>query len=108
MTSITGNLESISRRIRAAFTAKDEARERALPLCREVIRYSSDAIRSVHRQEFKQAEELLKSARDALKVVRQTVYAQGELMSTGFVSDAEKEFSEGSAVSWSLWIFRTQ
>ena len=49
------NLESISEQARKDLSARDEAREKMLPLCRDSIRYSSDAIRAVHRQDFEKA-----------------------------------------------------
>jgi len=91
---LTDNLEAIANQIRLVFSAKDAAREKTLPLCREVIRCSSNAIRGVHRQEFDQAAELLQSARKLLNEIEQT--ASGELKNTGFIRDAQKEFAEGS------------
>ena len=93
---MTDNLDSIANQIRQSFLAKDAARERALPLCREVIRYCSTAIRAVHRQEFSQAKELLKSARNLLDKIEQTAAEHNELSYTGLVRDAQKEFAEGS------------
>ncbi len=92
----TKNLESIADQIRLTFSAKDAAREKALPLCREAIRHCSNAIRAVHRQEFDQAEDLLQSARNLLDKVEQAVAAHSELGNTGFIRDAQKEFAEGS------------
>ena len=94
MNRLTDNLETIANQIRLVFSAKDTAREKTLPLCREVIRYSSNAIRSVHRQEFDQAAELLQSTRNLLNKIEQI--ASGELNNTGFIRDAQKEFAEGS------------
>ena len=96
MNKLTSNLESIAEQIRLTFSAKDAAREKALPLCREAIRYCSDAIRAVHRQEFDQARDLLKSARNLLYEVEQAVTTHTELSNTGFLRDAQKEFAEGS------------
>jgi len=93
---LTDNLDSIAEQIRQSFSAKDAAREKVLPLCREVIRYCSNAIRAVHRQEFDQAKELLQSARNLLNQVEQTVADYSELRATGFIKDAQKEFAEGS------------
>ncbi len=95
MNRLTG-LESIANHIRVSFSAKDAAREKVLPLCREVIRYCSQAIRAIHRQEFDQAEELLGSARSLLRNIEQAVAEHNELSYTGFVRDAQKEFAEGS------------
>ena len=94
--SLTDNLGSIADQIQLSLSAKDAAREKALPLCREVIRYCSQAIRAVHRQEFDQARELLQSARNLLGKVEQAVAEHNELSNTGFLRDAQKEFAEGS------------
>jgi len=96
VSKLTDNLDSIAEQIRQSFSAKDAAREKVLPLCREVIRYCSNAIRAVHRQEFDQAKELLQSARNLLNELGQTVADYSELSSTGFIKDAQKEFAEGS------------
>ena len=96
MSKLTNNLDSIADRIRESFSAKDAAREKALPLCREAIRHCSQAIRAVHRHEFAQAKELLQSARKLLNEAEQNVAMYSELSNTGFIRDAQKEFAEGS------------
>jgi translin len=88
------NLDSISNQARQDLAARDAAREKFLPLCREVIRYSGNCIRSVHRQDYKQAMELLNSARTNLTAAEKAVEAYSELSSTGAVRDAQKEFAE--------------
>lgn len=98
MSGLTDNLDTIAEQIRLSLTAKDAAREKALPLCREVIRYSSHSIRAVHRQEFAEAQELLESARNLLKEAEQALAGSPELINIGFLRDAQKEFAEGSAV----------
>ena len=96
MSGLTDNLESIANQIREDFSAKDAAREKVLPRCREVIRHCGNAIRAVHRQQFDQAKELLKSARNLLTEAEQGISDYGELGYSGFVRDARKEFAEGS------------
>ena len=96
MSRLTDNLDSIAEQIRKDFTTKDETREKVLPLCREVIRHSSTAIRAVHRQEFKAANGLLKSARKLLSEAEQAVASYSQLRYTGFFHDAQKEFTEAS------------
>ncbi len=98
MSGLTDNLDSISERIRLSLSTKDAAREKALPLCREAIRCSSQAIRAVHRQEFDQAEGLLRSARKLLSEAEQALADGIELSNTGFLRDAQKEFAEGSII----------
>ena len=96
MSRLTDNLDSIADQIRLSFSAKDAAREKTLPLCRETIRHCSHAIRAVHRQEFDQAKELLQSAHNLLNEAEQAITACSELINTGFFRDAQKEFAEGS------------
>jgi len=96
VSGLTDNLESIASQIRESFSAKDAAREKVLPLCREVIRHCANAIRAVHRQQFDKAKELLQSARNLLIEAEQGVSDYGELSHSGFVRDARKEFVEGS------------
>ena len=98
MSGLTNNLDSIAEQIRSSLSAKDAAREKVLPLCREVIRYSSQAIRAVHRQEFEPAAALLRSARTLLGEVEQIVAECNELSYAGFIRDAQKEFAEGSII----------
>ena len=96
MSRLTDKLDSIADRIRESFSAKDAAREKVLPLCRESIRYCGNAIRAVHRQELDQARALLQSAHKLLNEADQTVTDDNELRRTGFFRDAQKEFTEGS------------
>ncbi|GAI61566.1 unnamed protein product [marine sediment metagenome] len=98
MGKLTENLDSIVEGVRQVFLAKDSAREKALPLCRDAIRQCSLAIRAVHRQEFDQAEELLQLARKLLNRAEQAVSAYGEFSNSGFIRDAQKEFAEGSII----------
>ena len=96
MSGLTDNLDSIAERIRQGFSGLDVAREKVLPLCREAIRYCSNAIRALHRQEFGNAEKSLQSARNLLGEIEQAVSDHSELRTTGFIRDAQKEFAEGS------------
>ncbi len=95
MSGLTDNLDSIAEQVRLSLSAKDGAREKALPLSREVIRYCSQAIRAVHRQEFDRAKELLESARSLLDEAERTLDA-ADLVNINFLRDAQKEFAEGS------------
>ena len=95
MSKSTENLESFADELRQTFSAKDSAREKALPLCRQAIRYCARAIRSVHRQEFKPAEELLQSARKQLVEAKEALAEHSDLSHTAFLRDAQKEFAEG-------------
>jgi len=96
MSRLTDNLEEIANNIRADFEARDAAREKVLPLCRETIRHCANAIRAVHRQQFDQAGKLLKLARERLSQAEKSTAEYGELDYAGFVRDARKEFVEGT------------
>ncbi len=91
------NLDDIAEQIRQDLVSRDEAREKLLPLCRDAIRHSSNAIRAVHRQEFKQAGESLKSARGLLRQAEEIGAAYSELGGTsGAIRDAQKEYAEAN------------
>jgi len=95
MRKVTESLETIAERIRLSLSAKDQAREKALSLCREVIRYSTNAIRLLHRREYEEAGTLLSHARSLLDEINQTLTQYHDLLHSGYVSDAQKEFAEG-------------
>jgi translin len=89
------DLEAIAAELRPYFAAEDEAREKALRSCRQVIRHSADAIRAVHRQEQDKAKQILDSAHELLRELNQDLAGHGRLLHSGFVHDAQKEFAEG-------------
>jgi translin len=94
---VTENLETLAEKIRLYFSAKDAAREKALRLSREIIRYSTTTIRAVHRQEKVNAEQLLTSAQALLKELTNDVLKKNnDLAYAGFVHDAQKELAEAS------------
>ncbi|MFQ5924677.1 MAG: haloacid dehalogenase [Dehalococcoidia bacterium] len=95
MGTITDRLELIAEKARKTLAAKDAARERALQLCREALRYSTDAIRAVHRGEYEEGTDLLASARLLLKELDKTLSEHQELLDAGFVYNAQKEYAEG-------------
>lgn len=90
------NLDAMAEKIRKVLSEKDEAREKMLPLCRDSIRYSSTAIRAVHRQEFAEAAKLIQSARSVLSEAEKAVQKHSELGNTGAVRDAQKELAEAN------------
>lgn len=96
MAKITENLENIAERIRQRFTEKDGAREKALSLSRDTIRYSSNSIRAIHRKEFEEARAILRNARGSLDELDKALAQHPDLHHGGFVHDAQKEFAEGS------------
>jgi len=95
MGRLTENLDAITNKIRQSFEAKDAAREKVLPICREVIRFSSLSIRALHREELDKSQELLNSARKLLDEAEDAL-SDGIDIRTGFLLDAQKEYAEGS------------
>jgi len=96
MTDVARSLEPIMERVREDFVAKNHARETALPLCREAIRFSANAIRAVHRREFDLAGELVGKARAQLDTARRSLDGHADIYYAGFVHDAQKEYAEAS------------
>lgn len=94
MEKSTSNLETIAQRIRYGFASADAAREKALRLCRESIRYSANSIRAIHRNEFEPARAALEMNRELLKEAREAVADQPDLRFSGFMHDAQKEYAE--------------
>ena len=89
------DLESIAAQLRPQFAAEEEAREKALRSCRQIIRNSGAAIRAVHRQEHDKARELLDSTHGLVLGLNRDLGGHGNLLHSGFIHDAQKEFAEG-------------
>ena len=96
MADVAGALDAIMEGVRAGLLDKHTAREKALALCREVIRRSANAIRAVHRNEYEDAEALLDDARAKLSAVCELLADHADIYHAGFVADAQKEFAEAS------------
>jgi translin len=97
MKKLNENLDNYADKIRADFEAKDAAREKVLPLCRELIRYASITIRAIHRQEFEEAKKLLGEGKLVKESLELAVCECEELRYHGFVRDAQKEYTEANA-----------
>lgn len=91
------HLDGIEQKIRAALAAKNEARERALVLSREVIRTSANTIRTAHRGEVEKAREMLEGARRAAAEMRQGLREHPDIYGAGYVHDCQKEVAEAAA-----------
>ena len=88
------NLKKIAEDIRLELNQKNQAREGALTLSREVIRLSANAIRSVHREEFDDARDLMGKARDKVRETQALLKDQLDIYYAGYVQDAQKEYAE--------------
>ena len=88
------NLQDISERIRTAFVAKNAARDKAVNLSRELIRFCSLTIRASHRDEWEEAGRLLEEAKRVAGDLTTAVSPYPELVFTGYTQDAMKELAE--------------
>jgi len=89
------DLNTISGKINESLSAKHEAREKALPLARKIIRYCANAIRAIHRAEYDKAGDLLNQSHACLQEIKTALSDHSSLMHTGYVNDAQKEYTEG-------------
>ncbi len=96
MNNLTDNLEDITARLSVIFSRRDQAREKALSRCRNVIRQSSLTIRAVQRREFDRARMLLAEAELTVAQVQADEATLNELFNTSFIRDSEKEYAEAA------------
>lgn len=90
------SLDAIAERIRERMSAKHQAREQALPLARESIRFSANAIRAIHRGDTETAYRLLGESGERVGAAAQALDSYPDVLHAGFVHDAQKEFAEAS------------
>ena len=96
MTDISKTLDLIMEGVRADFADKNVAREKALPLCRDAIRFSANAIRAVHRNDFATAQDLVGKAGAQVATAKKSLEGHADIYHAGFVHDSQKEFAEAS------------
>ncbi|MFC1978356.1 haloacid dehalogenase [Chloroflexota bacterium] len=89
------DLNNIGGKINESLSTKNEAREIALPLARKSIRYCANAIRAIHRAEYDKAGDLLTQSHACLQEMKTALKDHPGLMHTGYVNDAQKEYTEG-------------
>ena len=77
-------------------TDRNHAREQGLAISREVVRFSANAIRAVHRGEFEEAIRLISLAGQRLKETDPMRRESPEIYFAGFLSDARKEYAEAN------------
>ena len=89
-------LSSIGATVINELTDKNRDREQALSVSREVIRFSANAIRAVHRGEFEDARELIGKGEARLKEADHIATSSPSIFNAGFMNDARKEFTEAN------------
>ncbi|NOX60527.1 MAG: haloacid dehalogenase [Chloroflexi bacterium] len=98
MTSALQQLPLIVEHIRAAFEAKNAARDQALARSRQLIRHCSLSIRATHRHDFEDASRLLSKARELAEAMRVDLRDYPDLFTAGYTQDALKELAEAHIV----------
>jgi len=90
----TDSLQDIAERIRQTFISKNAARDKAVNLSRELIRFCSLSIRAGHRDDWIEAARLLGEARRVASDLTAIVQPYPDLFHTGYTQDAFKELGE--------------
>lgn len=91
-------LDEIADRIRLSFDARTGARDRALSQTRTLTRHCANAIRAVHRDEHRLAEDNLAEARKLADQLHTNLSDYPDIYYAGYTQDALKEFAEASIV----------
>lgn len=86
-------LDKVAARIRKKFKSQDLAREKILGLSRETIRFSSYAIRAIHRRQFIEAKENLSKAEETEAKLR-AMLKDNPYVFSNLAYDAQKEYAE--------------
>ena len=90
------DLAAIGTRAIERLTERNRAREQALGISREVVRFSANAIRAVHREDFDEARRLIDQAAARLAETDPMRQNTPEIYYAGFLSDARKEYAEAN------------
>ncbi len=93
------DLTQIVEAIRAELTTKNQVRDATLNRSRELIRFCALSIRAIHRHDWAQADELLRTAREAAAVMAGDLAQHPDLYYTGYTQDALKELAEAHLLS---------
>ncbi|MCD6189623.1 MAG: haloacid dehalogenase, partial [Thermococcus sp.] len=88
------DVSKIVEEIERVLDEKDEVREKALKITREVVRLSGDTIKALHRKDFKLAEERLEKAETLVGQLRELLEYHKDIYFSGYVQTAHQEFVE--------------
>ena len=94
---VNRQIRAIGDEAREALTSKHQAREQGLRLSRDIIRYSANAIRAIHRGEFQEADRLLSEVSGFLEKAAHALEGHPDIYYAGFLEDAQKEYAEAWA-----------
>ena len=89
-------LSAIGASVIEELAERNRDREPALSVSREVIRFSANAIRAVHRGAFEDARELISKGAVRLSDADHIATSSPSIFNAGFMNDARKEFTEAN------------
>ena len=92
----SAHLSEIGTAVINELTERNRDREQALSVSREVIRFSANAIRAVHRGDFDDARELIDKGGARLREADHIRESSPQIFNAGFMNDARKEFTEAN------------
>ena len=87
-------LDTVADRIREDFEIRNGVRDNALHRTRELIRLCGNAIRASHRDEWREARDLLEQANDLARDILEALEPYPDLRHAGYTRDAMKELVE--------------
>ena len=90
-------LKHIFEVVNGALHQENAAREEALELSRNSIRFSANSIRAVHREDMDESHKLLEDARETVMRAMNILAPFPRTYFAGFLQNAEKEYAEASA-----------
>ena len=90
------NFDQIIERIHQSLEDRTKVRDQALQQTRMLTRHCANAIRAVHRNEFKGAQEHLDEARLLVDELNKNKVDYADLFYAGYTQDALKEFAEAT------------
>ncbi len=90
------DLQKIAQAALEALEAENAAREKALPLSRQLVRHSANTIRAVHRGELAEAKKMLAQGRRLAQELKSSLTEHPDLYHSGYTQDALKELAEAN------------
>jgi len=90
------NISEIINEVRKVLDEKDEVREKALRLTRDIVRLSGDCIKALHRGDLRIAEKRLEVAKNLVNELKEMLTEHKDLYFTGYVQNAYQEYVEAN------------
>ncbi|WP_456367982.1 haloacid dehalogenase [Thermococcus sp.] len=89
-------IEEIINGIKKVLDEADSAREEALKITREIVRFSGDAIKAIHRNELEVARKRIENAQKLVSMLKENLKPYPMIYYSGYVQNAHQEFVEAT------------